>query len=172
MKQDLKRLMEMDLPSNLWRVLSALLVLVLALSACVGEAGQGKPWTMTALSGERLDSLNGARLEVLVSEGRKPYRLEFFLLHDNRTEQEAIPLRMMLCGKQDTVYQGEMLLPLARERGRWIGQGLLQHEVEFALPAPIRIKYPGIYTLHLYSPLEPSPRGISLLAFRLIQVSN
>lgn len=144
---------------------------VLGLVACKSPS-EKEAWRLSpVLKGERLDSLHTAELDLFVREGGHRYRAEFFLLHDNRTEEEAIVLNISLIGKHDTIYQGDQHIILAHKPGEWIGKGLLQHEVEFSLPQPISIRYPGIYKFKIYSPSNPSPHGIGLIGCRLFQIS-
>lgn len=145
----------------------------LIIACLVGSACQlsekDKPWTMTTLSGDSLDSLHQAQMRVFVPKGQQKHRLEMFLLHDNQTETTSISLNISLIGKYDTVCQVQQELSLVSKTGTWIGQGLLYHEVDLTLLEPIYIEYPGIYSVNVYSTTKPTPRGINLVACRLME---
>lgn len=156
--------------SKLYRLISVLSAII-ALSAC-RPADQDGLWTMTNLSGDALDSIKPAEMSFFVHKGMGQHRLELFLLHDDRTEEENISLHIALVGRHDTIYQAEQSLSLAERPGLWTGKGLLYHERAFNLPKPLHIKYPGIYKLSIYSPMKPSPRGITLFGARLVRLDS
>lgn len=125
-------------------------------------------WVIEATEPEGLDSLHRVEREVFVAEGKKVHQLEFFLRHDNRTKEEAIPLRMEIKNKQEeVVHRDSLMLPLAVRKGLWIGQGLFTHELSFEFSKKLHLNQAGIYKVVIYSPQNPAPKGITLVGFRL-----
>lgn len=122
---------------------------------------------MIAANPKGLDSNHRVGKDLLILEGNKSYKMSCFLQHDNRTEQKAIELKLVLLHREDTIYHEAIPIKLSEREGVWLGQGFLNHEVEFAPSGAIHIPLPGIYRWELYSPSKPAPQGITLVGFRL-----
>lgn len=134
---------------------------------CTARSDAGL-WAMQAVSPQGFDSLHRLEQDIFVPEARRRVSLEFFLRHDNRTEEEAIPLAIELRNHhEELVYHDTLTLRLAEQKGVWLGEGLVNHELSFYAPQSIKLEYPGIYRVVLYSPAKPSPRGITLVGCRL-----
>lgn len=157
----------MSLYDRVYRVLpqSLLVALCLGLGAC--QINKDDSWSMLPVDREGLDSLHSLKSEFLVRRGGEMHHLDLFIRHDNRTEHDRLRLILSLRRKTDTVYRDTIDLRLSEAPSTWVGQGLLNHEVEYSVPQALLLQEAGIYEASIYAPRDEETKGLTLVGIRL-----
>lgn len=157
----------MSLFDRVCRIFSLPLFVALGLGVCSCQIDKDDSWSMLPVGREGLDSLHSLKSEFLVRRGGEMHRLDLFIRHDNRTESDRLRLILSLRRKTDTVYRDTIELRLSEAPSTWVGQGLLNHEVEYSVPQALLLQEAGIYEASIYAPRGEETKGLTLVGIRL-----